>query len=189
MISSNYYKKAVCITAALVIATTLFAGCGEKKVQPTSNIVKETPKVSMSTKVECKLYSSKIGYKLLYPDVLTNMEENEKENTISMKSSDELYKLKFWGYSVEENSTGESMLAEAKKKVAYITDEYSDRRVYRLEYEADESGQIISFYEYGFTTGGGFFAFIFSYPKEERDRFEEVIWRMSDDLQKGNPFR
>jgi hypothetical protein len=189
MINPNYYKKLVCITTALVTVTTLFVGCAEKKEQPTSPIVKETPKVIVSTKVECKLYKSKIGYNVLYPNILTKFEENEKEDAISMKSSDGLYTLKFCGTQVDENSTGESMLAEAQKRVAHITDEYSDTRVYRLEYEGGGDGKRITFYEYGVTMGGSLFTFIFSYPSEEKNRFEDVIWRMSNDLEQGNPFR
>lgn len=88
MINSKYYKKAVCITVALVTLTALFTGCGEKKEQLAEVVVKEESVITNTIKKADFTYSiidetyTEDGINIKFPQ-LTDASNTTKADSVN----------------------------------------------------------------------------------------------------------
>lgn len=139
-----------------------------------------------SSKIQYKKYcNARFGFALSYPDIFTESCESDNGDGITYKAVDDTYTLKIWGSNNINNSTGKTLLADAKNRVSHISAEKADGNFFRIEYGGGGNGKEITFYECGLVSGDKIFSFLFSYPADEKERFAPVVTRMTDELKKN----
>ncbi len=140
-----------------------------------------------SSKIEYKKYcNARFGFALSYPDIFKESCESDNGDGITYKTVDDKYTLKIWGSNNINNSTGKTLLAEAKERVCYISEEKTEGNFFSIQYGGGGDGKEITFYESGLVSGDKILSFLFSYPTNEKDRFAPVIARMTDELKKND---
>lgn len=122
------------------------------------------------------------GYALSYPMIYDQWVESDNGDGVTMTSSDGLYSLTIWASYNIDDSTGTSLLEEAKSRVAYITEEYSDENFYSLAYEGGGDETVLRFVESGYVTSDLSIHYILSYPVDDILSFTDVILRMDSEL-------
>lgn len=120
-----------------------------------------------------------------YPDIFTEATEPDNSDGITMKSADGKYELLMWGAHNIDESTGDSMLADAKSRVSNITDDYSDKDFYSITYEGERNGEVTEFVGNGFVTPEKTVQFLISYPTDEKEHFLEIIKQMQSEISLG----
>ena len=135
------------------------------------------------TSVKYETYSNaRFGYQLSYPDVFTKSMESDNGDGVSMESADGTKTLKIWGSYNIDNSTGKTLLEDAKTRVSEISSEASDDQFYSIDYEGGGNGQTVLFHECGFISGGTVIGYVIFYPEKEKDSYSSVIDHMTKEL-------
>ena len=156
-----------------------------EQTNSSGQLVAENSPVKSSMTAYKKYCNARFDFALSYPDIFTESCESDNGDGITYKSPDNTYTLKIWGANNIKNSTGKTLLADAKNRVSHISDRKADGNFFSIEYGGGGNGKEITFYECGLVSGDKIFNFLFSYPTEEKNRFAPVIARMTEELKKN----
>ncbi|MDF2544400.1 MAG: hypothetical protein K0S47_4118 [Herbinix sp.] len=126
--------------------------------------------------------NDKYGYSLSYPLIYDQYFESDNVDGIMMNSTDGMYTLTIWAMNNLDGSGGNRLLEEAKSRVSYISEEYSDDDSYNLVYEGGGDDTTIQFVESGYVNGEHAVFYIISYPMDELYEFTDIIARMDSEL-------
>ena len=131
--------------------------------------------------------NARYGFTVPYPDYFTSITESDNGDGATLSKSDTGEELKVWGAYNIDNLNGKAMLEEAKTRVSQIAMEDAQDDSFYILYQGGNGseGGTINFFEYGLVKDDIVVRFLFRYPVELEEQYDDIIKQMTTGLSFG----